>query len=242
MRSHAVLSSWNAEAGIRSQVKSFAPLLKTFTSTDHESMHRKPSCACGGGCPACAQKIASPGFLHAEALHPPQTRNPGEPGSLHLRSGESDCSPTWFGDTTPEVDPNGGSFTGKLKVTYNDPVLKDPCVRECVEQHEAVHVRDLTPIVKKIHDCDVAAGDDWNKKGICNQMATRELVGARARSECNAYRASFTCLTLKVLDSSSPCSKSPHREQVQKHRGYDGCELKRQCNEAGTPELGIPNA
>lgn len=175
---------------------------------------------------------------------------PGEgrlgPGAMvrpipHLRSGKSDCSPTWFGDTSPEVDPSGGNFTGRLLVTYNDAAIKDPCVRECVEVHERVHVEHLTPIVKRIHDCDVAAGSDWNKKGKCNEMATRELVSIRARSECEAYRKSFTCLTLKVLDAKSPCSKPPHREQVQIHRGYEGCEMRRQCGEAGTPELGVPN-
>ena len=159
-----------------------------------------------------------------------------------LFSGESDCSPTWFGDTRPETDPSGGSFTGRLIVTYNDAALKDPCVRECVELHESVHVQHLTPIVKRIHECDVAAGGDWDKKGKCNEMATRELAAVRARSECEAYRRSFTCLTLKILDAKNPCSKPPHREEVQKHRGYEGCEMRRQCGEAGTPELGVPNA
>ena len=159
-----------------------------------------------------------------------------------LYSGKSDCSPDWYGDTSFETDASGDSFTGKVKTTYNDALLKDPCVRECVEEHEAVHVKDLTPVAQKIHDCDVAAGNDDKKKGQCNVMATRELGAARTRSECNAYRASFTCLTLKVLEPSSPCSKSPHREEVQKHRGYEACELKKQCKEAGTPELGIPNA
>jgi hypothetical protein len=156
--------------------------------------------------------------------------------------GQSDCSPTWFGDTSPEVDPSGGSFTGKLIVKYNDAALKSPCVRECVEEHEAVHVAHLTPIVKMIHECDVAAGNDWEKKGKCNEMANRDLAAIQKRSECEAYRKSFTCLTLKVLDSKSPCSKPPHRDEVQKHRGYEACEMKRYCAEAGTPELGIPNA
>jgi hypothetical protein len=160
----------------------------------------------------------------------------------HLFSGKSDCSPTWFGDTSPEVDPGGGSFTGRMLVTYNDAAIKDPCVRECVEVHESVHVEHLTPIVKRIHDCDVAAGSDWDKKGKCNEMATRELASVRARSECEAYRKSFTCLTLKVLDAKDPCSKPPRREEVQKHRGYEGCEMRRWCGEAGTPELGVPNA
>lgn len=188
------------------------------------------------------KRVGEPAAINKAVLAPSPQRHERGLGPFKLFSGKSDCSPTWFGDTTPEVDATGGSFTGKLKVTYNDAELKDPCVRECVEEHEAVHVRDLTPIVKKIHDCDVAAGNDWDKKGKCNEMATRELVAARAPSECNAYRASFTCLTLKVLDPSNKCSKPPHRTQVQKHRGYHGCELEKQCREAGTPQLGIPNA
>lgn len=170
----------------------------------------------------------------------PRAMRPDRP-ILRLFSGKSDCSPTWFGDTSPELDPSGESFTGRLIVTYNDAALKDPCVRECVELHESVHVEHLTPIVKRIHECDVAAGGDWDKKGKCNEMATRELAAVRARSECEAYRKSFTCLTLKILDAKNPCSKPPHREEVQKHRGYEGCEMRRQCGEAGTSELGIPN-
>jgi hypothetical protein len=157
-------------------------------------------------------------------------------------SGQSDCSPTWFAKTEPEVDSAGESFTGKLVVTYNEAAIQSPCVRECVEVHENVHVKDLTPIVQKIRDCDVTAGSDWNKKGKCNEMASRELGKAQAGSECEAYRRSFTCLTLKVLDSASPCSKSPHREVVQKHRGFEACEMKKNCGAAGTPELGVPNA
>ncbi len=164
-----------------------------------------------------------------------------KPEIEHAYSGKSDCSPTWFGDTSPEVDPTGSSFTGRVIVKYNDPVLKDPCVRECVEQHESVHVKHLTPIVKKIHACDAAAGGDWEKKGKCNEMANRELQAIHKRSECEAYRKSFTCLTLKILDAKDTCSKSPHREEIQKHRGYEACEMKRYCAEAGTPELGIPS-
>jgi hypothetical protein len=161
--------------------------------------------------------------------------------STQLSSGKSNCSPDWFGDTSPEIDPGGGSFTGRVVVKYNEGLLTDPCIRECVEQHESVHVKHLTPIVKRIHECDVAAGNDWDKKGKCNELSNRELGAIHNRSECEAYRQSFTCLTLKVLDPTSPCSKPPHREEVQKHRGYEGCEMKQYCGAAGTPELGIPN-
>jgi hypothetical protein len=199
------------------------------------SLQRKLSCACGGGCPRCNDDLPDQANLPAI----PKSGLPREAEPLY--SGASDCSPTWFGDTSPEVDPSGGSFTGKLTVTYNDAAMKSPCVRECVEEHEAVHVAHLTPIVQRIHECDVAAGSDWDKKGKCNEMATRELAAIHKRSECEAYRKSFTCLTLKVLDSNSPCSKLSHRDEVQKHRGYEACEMRRYCAEAGTPELGIPN-
>jgi hypothetical protein len=152
------------------------------------------------------------------------------------------CSPTWFGSTDPEVDPATGKFTGKVTSRLNDAVLKDPCVRDCVREHEDVHVRRLTPIVERIHRCDVAAGDDWDKIGQCNAMATKSLADEHAPGECAAYRRSFTCLTLKLLDPASPCSKSPSKEEIQKHRGYESCEMRNYCASAGTPELGVPNA
>jgi len=158
----------------------------------------------------------------------------------HFFSGKSACSPTWYGDTTPEIDEKTGGFTGKLVVSYNDPVLKDPCVRECVEVHEKSHVEDLQPLVKKIHDCDVAAGDDWDKKGKCSEMSNKELPFMVNKSECKAYRKSYSCLTLKLLDSNSPCSKSPHKEKINEHRQSEACELKERCTAAGTPHEGIP--
>jgi hypothetical protein len=155
---------------------------------------------------------------------------------------QADCSPTWYGDTQPEIDPATGGFTGKLIVKYNDAALKDPCVRECVEEHEGVHVSDLTPIVRAIHDCDVAAGDDPAKQDKCNQLSNRTLPAIQSQTECNAYRRSYTCLTLKLLDPSNPCSRPPHKAEVEKHRGYEGCHLRESCAAAGTPGLGIPNA
>jgi hypothetical protein len=216
----------------RSEASTILPL-PIFDS----GIQRKPACACGGSCQRCNDELPSQANRPASGPMTGFVRK-AEPAY----DGQSECSPTWFGDTSPEVDPSGGSFTGRLIVKYNDAGLKSPCVRECVEEHEAVHVAHLTPIVKMIHECDVAAGSDWEKKGKCNEMASHDLAAIQKRSECEAYRKSFTCLTLKVLDSKSPCSKRPHRDEVQKHRGYEACEMKRYCAEAGTPELGIPNA
>jgi hypothetical protein len=152
------------------------------------------------------------------------------------------CSPTWFGSTDPEVDEATGKFTGKVMSKLNDAVLKDPCVRDCVREHEDVHVRRLTPIVERIHRCDLAAGNDWDKIGECNSMTTKLLADEHAPGECAAYRRSFTCLTLKLLDPASPCSKGASRDEIQKHRGYESCEMRNYCATAGTPELGVPNA
>ncbi len=111
-----------------------------------------------------------------------------------------------------------------------------------MRQHEQVHVERLTPIVAKIAACDRDAGDDPKKSGDRNVMATRELNAELEPGECAAYRQSFTCLTLSLLDRASPCSREPSRSEIQKHRGYEGCELRNHCTEAGTPELGVPNA
>jgi hypothetical protein len=224
------------------------------------------ACACGGTpgptgeCAACQaarlgirgtdrNRDTSIGHDRSSPVHTRRPLDQGRDGIVaprrtipHAYDGKSDCSPTWYGDTSPEVDPTGGSFTGKLIVKYNDAELKDPCVRECIEVHENVHVKHLTPIVERIHACDVAAGDDWQKKGRCNDLANKELAAIQKRSECEAYRASFTCLTLKILDAANPCSKPPHRDEIQKHRGSEACEMKNWCAEAGTPALGVPNA
>lgn len=197
------------------------------------TVQRKPTCACGGSCPRCKEERAG------------QTRLPlSRHTNGKFYSGKSSCSPDWFGDTSPEIDSTTGKFTGKLIVKYNDRALKDSCVRDCVKEHEQVHVRQLTPIVKKVHACDMAAGNDPEKSGQCNLMwnQTVNKPGQLQTWECEAYRKSFTCLTLKILDAKSPCSKSPHREEIQKHRKYEACEMKRHCKEAGTPELGVPLA
>lgn len=179
----------------------------------------KSICPCDGCCPRCAN-------------------NDGQ----SMYSKKSSCSPDWYGQTEPEIDEKSGRYTGNLIVKYKTVALIDPCVRDCIKQHEAVYVKQLTPVVKKIHQCDVAAGNDSKKLAQCNLLANEEWTrkGRWHRWECEAYRKSFTCLTLKILDSKSPCSRSPHRDEIKKHRGYEACELKRNCTEAGTPKLGIP--
>ncbi|MFT3768133.1 MAG: hypothetical protein QM820_22000 [Minicystis sp.] len=208
-------------------------------------------CACGaspedaGPCRSCAAKAIAGSERGAPYQHdfsriavlPPAT----DRLAPRLFDGQTHCSPETYGSTDPEIDKDG-SFTGEVVVTINDAAIKSPCVRDCVVAHEEVHRRDLTPILKKIHACDVAARNDPKKQGECNALSNAELPKAQHQTECNAYRASYTCLTAKLLDSSSPCSKSPHREEIQKHRGYEACELKNQCKEAGRPNEGIPNA
>jgi hypothetical protein len=149
----------------------------------------------------------------------------------HNYNGEGKCSPTWFGETEPEVDPVSGGFTGKLVVRYNEAALKDQCVRECVEEHENVHVKDLTPIIKKIHNCDVAAKNDRDKEN-CNVMSNKEFnTEVKNRTECNAYKKSIACLRRKIRDSKNPCSKAPHRQEIKKHLGYELCEKEHYCKE-----------
>ncbi len=185
------------------------------------ALSRKPTCACGGKCPRCD-------------VHHFQ-----EGKSRTTSSNKTSCSPTWYGDTSPVIEETTGKFTGKLEVVYNDSAIRSPCVRECVEAHEGVHVRQLTPIVKRIHECDVAAAGDDKKEGECNALANK-LLSPVDRFECEAYRKSFTCLTLKLLDSKSPCSKPPHSKEIQKHRKYEACEMKERCKAAGTPNMGTP--
>jgi hypothetical protein len=170
-------------------------------------------------------------------VFPPPAASPAG----RLCDGASSCSPETYASTDPVVDANG-KFTGEVKITINDALIKSPCVRDCIVEHEEVHRRDLTPILREIADCDNAAGDDERKKGECNALSNSMLPQIKAQTECNAYRASYTCLTLKETNSKSPCSRSPHKEVVRKHRGYESCELAKHCRDAGRPAEGIPNS
>ncbi|HET7229003.1 MAG TPA: hypothetical protein VFJ16_03340 [Longimicrobium sp.] len=144
------------------------------------------------------------------------------------------CSPTWYGSTDPELN-DQGFFTGKLLVTYNDAAIQSPCVKECVRQHEQVHVRDLTPIVRRIAACDRAAGNDEAKHARCGQMSS-ELFAIQDRTECNAYAKSIACLKAMLADTKGKCGKEPHRTHVREHLAREECHLAESCAAAKAKE------
>jgi hypothetical protein len=150
-----------------------------------------------------------------------------EPKAETKPAAKARCSPTWYGSTDPELTPDG-RYTGKLVVTYNDAAIKSPCVKECVRKHEQVHVRDLGPLMKRIGDCDRAAGGDWDKLGQCNLMAL-EIYKLVDRTECNAYAVSIDCLKTMLADPRGKCGKAPHRKEVEAHLKREECHLAESC-------------
>jgi hypothetical protein len=183
-----------------------------------------PSVRTNGSSRSAVSGPARPTSLGYDFAQTPIFPRAGRHAPLRLHDGKSSCSPDTYGSADPEVDADG-KFTGEVKITINDSAIKSPCVRECVVEHEEVHRRDLTPILKEIRACDVAAGNDDAKQGECNRLSNSKLPKVQQDTECNAYRVSYTCLTLEALDSKGPCSKSPHREEIRKHRAYEACEL-----------------
>ena len=225
------------------------PTLRS-TSTPTQSTAK---CACGGipgpsgECEACrAQRLAAERNAFdrhqvvLRSFHASSDYESVLPRDSRAYDGKSECSSTWYGETIPEVD-DQGRFTGNVTVKYNEAELTNPCVRDCVVQHEAVHVARLIPILRRIRQCDVEAGNDPKKQDDCTMLSNRELLGEVEPGECAAYQKSFTCLTLKILDANSPCSKPPLRDEIQKHRQRESCELRQHCAAAKTPGAGIPN-
>ena len=240
-----------------SRARVYSGLPAPTTTPTHRSAssptHSTRRCACGGilgpsgECEACRAKrlAAAPHALDRHQVVPRSLQASSDregvlPGDRHAYDGKSECSSTWYGETIPEVD-DQGRFTGNVKVKYNAAELTNPCVRDCVVQHEAVHVSRLVPILRRIRQCDVEAGNDPKKQDDCTALSNRELLGEVEPGECAAYQKSYTCLTLKILDAASPCSKPPLRDEIQKHRQRESCELQQHCTAAKTPGAGIPN-
>lgn len=142
------------------------------------------------------------------------------------------CSPTWYGETVPELSDESGRFTGRLLIKYNDAAIKSPCVKSCVKAHEEVHVKDLTPIVQRMAACDKAAGDDWDKRDRCNAMSM-ELARMTQRTECNAYQVSIGCLKRMLADAKGKCGKGADRAEVEAHLKREECHLRESCGAAG---------
>ncbi len=212
-------------------LKTKVPSAPGFIPIRSGRLQRK--CDCGQhGCGAGAKFAACQGRRAAEAA-PAQAmgaRFAHDFSGVRVYSGQSPCSPDWYGDSKPEMDETTGKVTGKVKVTYNDAAIKSPCVKDCIQKHEAVHVKQLTPVVQEIHKCEVAAKGDPKKQEKCDLLFFEKITKAPLNAmECEAYQVSKACLARKLADKT--CSKEPHRKAVEQHLKQEECELAdRKCS------------
>jgi hypothetical protein len=131
------------------------------------------------------------------------------------------CEQMPGGDTNCEVNQNTGIPTGKVLHSVSEI---NPCIRPCVEQHEAVHVRQLKTFCPQLRDCYLAA--DKGKRPIeeCVKMA----IFGNAERECAAYNVSAPCVERR-LKTAKECQSSANKEYGRRKLESERCFRDKYC-------------
>jgi hypothetical protein len=116
---------------------------------------------------------------------------PSKPGSA--------CETFPGGSTDCEMDERTGTPTGKVTHHVDET---NPCSRPCVEEHEAVHVKQLTAFCPKLRDCYLAADQGKRPASDCLKLALSDMK----QRECEAYKVSVPCME-KRLKNAKECQK-----------------------------------
>lgn len=95
------------------------------------------------------------------------------------------------GSTDCVIDPQTGTPTGRVTSRVDET---NPCTRPCVEQHEAVHVRQMQKLCAEIRDCYAAADRGTRSASDCFKLA----IGSSAKNECEAYAVSVPCVERRL--------------------------------------------
>ena len=128
------------------------------------------------------------------------------------------------GSTDCEVDATG-TPTGKVRRSITET---NPCTRPCVEQHEAVHVKQMTTFCPQLRDC-YRAVDRGNRSPLeCAKMA---LFG-NAQRECEAYKQSVPCVRDR-LRTAPACQSKERKEYGTRKLASEECFRDKYCAGAG---------
>ncbi|WP_255398841.1 DUF4157 domain-containing protein [Nitrosovibrio sp. Nv6] len=136
---------------------------------------------------------------------------------------EKKCEQFPGGSTDCVVDEKTGTPTGKVTQRIEET---NRCTRPCVEQHEAVHVKQLKAFCPKLRDCYLAA--DAGKRPVeeCIKMnfVMKEL-------ECEAYKVSVQCLE-KRLKAAKECQSKENKEYGTRQLASDKCFRDKNCGDS----------
>jgi hypothetical protein len=124
------------------------------------------------------------------------------------------------GSTECEVDATG-TPTGKVTHRIDET---NPCTRPCVEQHEAVHVKQLTTFCPALRKCYQAVDKGTRPATDCFKMAVFE---SDAR-ECAAYKVSVPCVEAH-LKSAKACQSPANKEYGLRKLASEICFRNKAC-------------
>ena len=125
------------------------------------------------------------------------------------------------GSTDCEVDQTTGTPTGK--VTHRIDEI-NPCTRPCVEQHEAVHVKQLKTFCPQLRDCYLAADKGKRPISDCVKMA----IFATRERECAAYKVSVPCVE-KRLKTAKECQSTENKDYGSRKLTSEKCFRDKNC-------------
>ena len=129
------------------------------------------------------------------------------------------------GATDCEVDASG-TPTGKVKQRVDETNL---CTAPCVQQHEAVHVKQMKTLCPKIRDCYLAADKGKRSALECARMA----IFGNAERECEAYKVSVPCVE-KRLKSARECQSNKNKEYGTRKLASEKCFRDKYCGSPGS--------
>jgi hypothetical protein len=134
---------------------------------------------------------------------------------------QGECEQFPGGSTDCEVD-QSGTPTGKVTQKIDET---NPCTRPCVEQHEAVHVKQLKTFCPQLRDCYRDA--DRGKRPIedCVKMA---IFGSKQR-ECEAYNVSLPCVEKRVKEAAA-CHSKENRDYGARKLASERCFRDKNCS------------
>jgi hypothetical protein len=144
------------------------------------------------------------------------------PWSTGLAEKEKEkCEEFPGGSTDCEVDKRTGTPTGKVTHRIDE---KNSCTRPCVEQHEAVHVKQMKTFCPKLRDCYLSADKGKRPDTECIKMA---IFGMKER-ECEAYRVSVPCVERR-LKNARECQSKENKEYGTRKLASEKCFQETNC-------------
>jgi hypothetical protein len=134
---------------------------------------------------------------------------------------EAGCEEFPGGSTECEVDEKTGTLTGRVTQRIDET---NACTRPCVEQHEAVHVKQLKTFCPKLRDCYLAADKGKGSPIDCYKLAASNMK----ERECAAYQVSVACVE-KRLRTAKECHSKENQAYGTRKLASEKCFRDKNC-------------